>query len=98
MVCRNHICLKNFDSVCGSHLCKLTEQYRAESAFLKVVCDGKGNFSLLLVDGSIESVAHHALLITTTRHQSKGVVQVCLSMGLEGQTGTILHTVKPQPA
>src|SRR5215470_10619725 len=28
MVCGDNVCLKHFDSICGSDLCKLTKQHR----------------------------------------------------------------------
>src|SRR5688572_2672563 len=98
MVRGNNICLEHFDSVCGGHLCKLAQQDGAESPSLKIVGDGKSDLGPLLVNCSIKSMAYYALFVATTGHESKSLVQVCLSMSFCRETGSVLQTIKSQPA
>jgi hypothetical protein len=59
------VSLKNSDPVCCGDLRQLAEQNGAESASLKVVSNGKGDFGPLLGDYYIECVTHYTVLVAT---------------------------------
>src|SRR6202008_841456 len=91
MIRRHHIGFKDLDSICPSDIRKLAQQNGAESASLKVVGNGKGNLSALLVNDNIERMTHDALSVTTARNQSESLVQVRLSMSFGSDSSAILH-------
>ena len=68
-VIRSHdLSFKNSDPICRGYVRQLAEQDGAESASLKVIRDGKGHLGPLLIDGSIECVANHTVLVATARN------------------------------
>ena len=98
VICSDYLGLKDLYSVGDRYLCELTQQYAAQSAALKVVRDGKRDFSSFIGDGNIESVTDHTLVFTTNSHQSEGLIEVSFSMGFRRNRCSVLVTVKTEPA
>src|SRR5215211_1650780 len=95
---RDDVSLKDLDPVCGGHLRELAQQDAAESSSLKIVRDRKGDFGAVFRNSSIEGVTNNTFPVTTARDESKRMIQVGFSMSLGGNSGTVLNTVKTQPA
>jgi len=89
---------KDLDPVSGGDLRELAQQDAAEPASLEIVRYRKGDFGAPFRNSGIEGVTNYTLSVTTAGDEPKRMIQVRFSMSFGGDGGTLLITVKPQPA